>query len=141
MRSLAPTLALLCGLPLALSAEESSTPDADATVVVTATRGEADAWRVPASTVALDQEEIVLRGAPVHALDLLAQEPGIQVLHNGSPGGVSSVRIRGARSESTSFLIDGVPVADPVGIGGQLNASFLNPAGVTGLEEIGRAHV
>jgi len=45
--------------------------------------------------------------------DLLATTPGVTVTRNGSIGGFTGVRIRGAEAEQTLVLIDGVRINDP----------------------------
>ena len=52
------------------------------------------------------------------AVDALAAAPGVTVNQNGTFGGVANVRIRGAASEQTLVLVDGVPVNDPSTPGG-----------------------
>jgi vitamin B12 transporter len=49
----------------------------------------------------------------VYAADVLDTVPGLSVFDNGAFGGVTSVRIRGASSDKTMVLVDGVPVNDP----------------------------
>jgi vitamin B12 transporter len=45
--------------------------------------------------------------------DLLAATPGITVTRNGGLGGSTQLRIRGAESDQTVVLIDGVKLNDP----------------------------
>ena len=45
--------------------------------------------------------------------DALQEIPGINVVQTGGPGGVTSVFIRGANSNHTKVLIDGIEVNDP----------------------------
>lgn len=44
---------------------------------------------------------------------LLARQPGVDVVNSGGPGGASSIFLRGANSQHTKVLIDGSPVNDP----------------------------
>jgi vitamin B12 transporter len=45
--------------------------------------------------------------------DALATVPGLNVVQNGGPGGLTSVFIRGTNSNHTKVLIDGIDVSDP----------------------------
>jgi vitamin B12 transporter len=45
--------------------------------------------------------------------DLLADVPGLNVVQTGSPGGTTSVYIRGANANHTKVFIDGIDVGDP----------------------------
>lgn len=52
------------------------------------------------------------------AVDLIARLPGVSFSQNGTLGGVTSLRIRGAEAEQTLVVIDGVRVGDPSSPGG-----------------------
>jgi vitamin B12 transporter len=54
----------------------------------------------------------------VSAADLLATTPGISFSRNGGPGSQTALSIRGAASDQTTVLIDGVQMNDPSSIGG-----------------------
>jgi vitamin B12 transporter len=60
------------------------------------------------STSAVDREQIE-RQLPRDVGETLGRLPGIQIGRNGGPGQASSVFIRGAASDHTLLLIDGVP--------------------------------
>lgn len=45
--------------------------------------------------------------------EVLARQPGVDVVNTGGPGGVSSIFLRGANSQHTKVMIDGSPVNDP----------------------------
>ena len=78
-------------------------------VVVTATRLPAVVAETPGARV-IDAATIERRGA-VFAADILADVPGLSVYRAG-PGGVTSVRMRGAGQDKSLVLVDGVPVND-----------------------------
>ncbi len=80
------------------------------TVVVTATRLPVEANETPGAR-AITEQTIEQRGA-VFAADILADVPGLSVYRAG-PGGVTSVRMRGASQDKSLVLVDGVPVNDP----------------------------
>ena len=80
-------------------------------VVVTATRLPEPLAEVSGAQV-IDRAEIERRNA-VFAGDLLATVPGAALSRAGPFGGVSSLILRGAPSDKTLVLVDGVPVNDP----------------------------
>jgi len=57
--------------------------------------------------------------------DLLATTPGVTVARNGGLGGVTSLRIRGAETDQTVVLIDGVKLNDPSSASGGFNFADL----------------
>ncbi|WP_419826357.1 TonB-dependent receptor [Sphingomonas sp.] len=81
-------------------------------IVVTADRTAQPLSRVGQSITVFDADTIATRQA-VSPLDLLRQAPGVTIAQNGGPGTVASVFIRGASSEQTVALIDGVKINDP----------------------------
>jgi vitamin B12 transporter len=82
-------------------------------VVVTATRTEVDRERVASSISVIDSETIQRSGA-VTVADLLRIVPGVDVVRSGPVGGNVAVFLRGANSEHTLVLIDGVEANDPI---------------------------
>jgi vitamin B12 transporter len=81
-------------------------------IVVTADRVAQPLSRVGQTITVFDADTIATRQA-VSPLDLLRQTPGVTIAQNGGPGTVASVFIRGASSEQTVALIDGVKINDP----------------------------
>ncbi|MCB0334836.1 MAG: TonB-dependent receptor, partial [Bdellovibrionales bacterium] len=81
------------------------------TLVVTAQREETAVDSVGSSITVITQEEIKRKHQPT-VLELLRSVPGVSVIQNGGPGGTSSVFIRGAESDHTLVLIDGIRVND-----------------------------
>ncbi len=68
------------------------------------------------------------------ALDAVALAPGVTINSNGPFGGEASVRIRGAESDQTLVLIDGVPVNDPSSPGGGFNFARLDAQNIERIE-------
>jgi vitamin B12 transporter len=110
----------LSSLPMAAVAVASlaqlalSTPAfADAALLddffVTATRREISADTALPPVIVISREEIERSGA-LDVAELLRYQAGIEVARNGGPGQVTSVFIRGANSNHTLVLIDGVKV-------------------------------
>lgn len=103
--------AVLAGLACsstALAGNETSSDDP--TVVVTASRIEESVADTLWSTTVFTRDDIEAR-QPASVQDLLAGIAGVDVTNNGGLGKLSSVFIRGAESNHTLLLIDGVRVA------------------------------
>jgi len=81
-------------------------------VVVTATRTEALRSQLPASVTVISRKEIE-EGQAATLSELLRDVPGLDVVQQGGAGKMTSVFIRGAKSEHTLVLIDGVRVNSP----------------------------
>jgi vitamin B12 transporter len=90
------------------------------TIVVTANRTARPIDTVGQAITVLDTATIEQRQS-VTVADLLRQTPGVSVARNGGIGGVTSVFIRGAESDQTVALIDGVKINDPSSPGGGFN--------------------
>jgi vitamin B12 transporter len=78
-------------------------------VVVTATRTATATSQLGASTSVITRGQIVDESTRLVS-DLLQPLPGITVAHNGAPGGVTSVFVRGGESDYNKVLLDGVPL-------------------------------
>jgi vitamin B12 transporter len=76
-------------------------------VVVTASRTEQPISEVIGSVTVITREEIEQRQAQ-SLQDLLRGELGIDIYNSGGLGKLSGLSIRGAKSEQTLFLVDGV---------------------------------
>ena len=115
-------IAALALLPAAAHAAEA---DSDGeSIVVTATRSETRLSEVGQTISVLDRALIEQRQT-VSLADLLRTTPGVTIARNGGPGGLTSVFIRGAQSEQTVALIDGVKLNDPSSPGGGFNFADL----------------
>ena len=68
----------------------------------------------------VEEEEIVNR-QPSEVLDILRTVPGVTFNRNGGIGTNTGVSIRGAESDQTVVLIDGVKLNDPSSTGGGFN--------------------
>jgi vitamin B12 transporter len=109
---------------------ESVTPVAP--IVVDATRLPTFEAEAPDIQV-IDRAEIDARQA-VYAADILNTVPGLAVTDDGAFGGVTSVRMRGASSDKTLVLIDGVPQNDPSDPNGAYDFANLDLANVQKIE-------
>jgi vitamin B12 transporter len=93
----------------------------NANVVVTATGTAERADEVAKVVSTLDSEQIEAK----HELTLaeaLRGTPGVRVQQQGSPGALTTVRLRGQRNFDTSLLLDGLRVRDA----GDINGSALS---------------
>ncbi|MBW1718160.1 MAG: TonB-dependent receptor [Deltaproteobacteria bacterium] len=82
-------------------------------VVVTATRIETASREVGSSITVITDQQIEERQNTT-VLEVLRTVPALDVVRSGGPGGQTSVFIRGAQSEHTLVLIDGVEMNDPI---------------------------
>ncbi len=96
---------------LILSAAAGAEPTADEIVVV-ATRSPQSVDKIGNAVTVLDQQAIE-DSQSVNVSDLLATTPGITFSRAGGPGNSTSVYVRGADSDHTVVLIDGVVMNDP----------------------------
>lgn len=82
-------------------------------IVVTATRVEAPRQEVASSITVITHEELE-QSKKRMVIDALKEIQGVHVIQNGPPGSASSVFLRGANSEHTLVMIDGVELNDPI---------------------------
>lgn len=85
-------------------------------VVVTATRVEMPQSSVGSTVTVVDREQLTERQC-ASVVQALREVPGLDVVQNGGAAGTASTFIRGAKSEQTLVLVDGVPLNDPAGLG------------------------
>ncbi|PIB92106.1 TonB-dependent siderophore receptor [Caulobacter sp. FWC2] len=115
-------------------ADEQKAPEADvagavgangvAELIVTATRTAQPVEKVGASVTVLTQAAIEASQA-ISVTELLAQTPGVSFTRNGGPGTATSLNIRGAETQHTVVLIDGVKLNDPSSTQGGFNSGNL----------------
>ena len=107
----------------------------NASVVVTATGTAQRADEVAKVVSTLDAQEIEAK----HELTLseaLRGIPGLRVQQQGSPGAITSLRLRGQRNFDTALLLDGLRVRDASDINGSALSLFpdLVPVGLDRVE-------
>ncbi len=120
------TLTVLAGLAPALAF-------ADEDIVVEGTRLPSPAAEIGSSVSVITADDIELKGY-AFALDAIASAPGVTINQNGAFGGAASVRIRGAGSDQTLVLLDGVPLGDPTAVGGGYDFSLLDASEIERIE-------
>ncbi|HKU14283.1 MAG TPA: TonB-dependent receptor [Steroidobacteraceae bacterium] len=109
--------------PVAFGADPSVKDELER-VVVTANRAEQPLARVGDSVTLIEPAE-VRASQKLMVSDLLATTPGITVSRNGGLGTSTQLRIRGAESDQTVVLIDGVKLNDPSAAGGGFDFGHL----------------
>ncbi len=89
-------------------------------IVVTANRTAQPLDKVGQSITVIDFAEIERRQTQAVA-DILRTVPGVSITRNGGVGTSTSVFIRGAESDQTVALVDGIKLNDPSSPGGGFN--------------------
>ncbi len=100
--------------------------------VVTPTRGETLLSEVGSSVSVITEAQIQQSGQ-TQVSEILRNIPGVDVVQQGAPGGLTSVFLRGANSQQTKVLIDGIPANDPSNASRSFDFSFLT---VDNIEQI-----
>ncbi len=133
MRKRFSLISLLIVLPsLYIPAADAAFDDGDE-IIVEGLRLATSATETGSSVSIITAEDIELRGY-AFALDALAAAPGVTVNQNGAFGGLATVRIRGAATDQTLVLLDGVPLGDPTSVGGAYDFSILDAADIERIE-------
>ncbi len=117
-------------VPTAQSADDEESLDE---VVVVANRAPEPLSKVGNTVTVLDQQAIQ-ESQQINVSDLLATTPGITFSRNGGPGASTGVYIRGAGSDHTIVLIDGVVLNDPSSTGGNLDFANLLVGDISRIE-------
>ena len=145
MSTLTALIFLFSSAPLADAAAEQTAPPPDAAaaaatdepdrreILVTATRLALPLDKVAASITALDKAAID-RMQDIGVTELLLRTPGVSMSRNGGYGTSTSLRIRGAESDQTVVVIDGVKLNDPSSAGGGYNFANLLVGDVSRVE-------
>ena len=126
--------AMLSCLCLSLTAQDSLKTVELNEVVVTGNKSATPIEKSGKTIFKLDREQIeASRGKDV--TDLLNEIPGVQIDGNfATPGTDIGYRIRGAESEQTLILIDGIPYNDPTGLQQTFDLRLLNLDQVESIE-------
>ncbi len=93
--------------------EEKQKPDLQHEVVVTATRLETPSREVASSVTVITREDFE-RTRKTSVLEALEEVLGVFILQNGPKGSSASVFLRGANSEHTLVMVDGIELNDPI---------------------------
>lgn len=104
-------------------------------IVVTATRAEKPLSEIGQSITVITEDEIETRQS-VAVVDLLRTVPGITFTRNGGIGSTTNINIRGAESDHTVALIDGVKLNDPSAPGGGFSFADLLTGNIERIEVV-----
>lgn len=104
------SLTFLGSLTAHTAIAQDEPPADDPSVIVTASRVEERVEDTLMSTTVITREDIEAR-QPSSVQDLLSSVAGIDIGNNGGLGKLSSIFIRGAESDHTLLLVDGVRMA------------------------------
>jgi vitamin B12 transporter len=109
-------------------------------IVVSATRSEQDPDSVGRSITVISNEEIKNSGANSLA-EILSQQEEIYIVGTGqTPGQTQNIFMRGANSNQTSILIDGVRLTDPSTTDNAIDLSELSLANIERIEIVRGSH-
>lgn len=108
---------------------------ANDTIIVTASRGETPLSQVGQSVTVITADDIETRQSTA-VVDLLRTVPGVTFTRNGGIGTSTSVNIRGADSDQTVALIDGVKLNDPSSPGSGFNFGNLLTGNISRIEVV-----
>lgn len=95
------------------SEKEGQIPPLRHEVVVTASRIETPSKEIASSVTVISREDLE-RMKKITVVEILQEVLGVSVIQNGPKGGAASVLLRGANSEHTLVMIDGVELNDPI---------------------------
>ena len=102
-------------------------------VVVSATRFDIPLDQSPASVSVISSEDLEQKQIE-RVSDALREVPGLSVVQTGTAGQLTSVFIRGLRSEHTQVLLDGIPVNQ--GLQGAFNFADLTTEDIDRIEVV-----
>jgi vitamin B12 transporter len=136
MAKLIITVVLIClaqVVQVQNSSAQVSEVEAVKTVYVDAERISSQEIEASRSAVIFDEATINLK-RPATVADILRDTPGIEVVRQGGVGQTTTVFIRGAKSESTLVLIDGIEVNDVMAPASGFDFSTLSASHIVRIE-------
>ncbi len=86
------------------------------------------------STVSVIDRDQIARSSAGSVADLLRSVPGVAVTESGGAGGSAMVSLRGAETQHTLVLIDGVRVNDPASARDEFDFATFSPTDVERIE-------
>lgn len=133
IRTFLPRLAAL-GAALTPAFAQTTGEDPADLITVEATRQRAKPLTEAVSPITVITEDDLKRQASTFLLDALARTPGLTIDQSGGLGGAASVRIRGAGSDQTLVLVDGIPVGDTAAPGGGFDFARFDVSSIARVE-------
>lgn len=98
--------------PVILAQESTEAPPAEDVIVISASRNQQLRDHVGSSVTVITRSDWE-RHNYTELKEALTLVPGLDIINSGTGGGISSVFLRGGKSEHTLVLIDGVEVSNP----------------------------
>jgi vitamin B12 transporter len=122
-------------LPFALIAgqAENEKTDLQHEIVVTASRIATPAKEIATSVTVITKQELE-QTKKTTVIEALQQVLGLSILQSGPMGGSASVMLRGANSEHTLVMIDGVEINDPITPARTYDFSHIRVEGIERIE-------
>jgi vitamin B12 transporter len=120
--------ASLLALPAFAHADEAPTE-----VVVSITRETLPVSKIGQSVAVLSDADIKAYQS-LFVADLLTHTPDLSIARNGGPGSATTASIRGAGSDHTLYILDGVRLNDPAQVGGGTNLGLVSTDDATRIE-------
>ena len=102
-------------------------------IVVTATRIEIPAREAASSITVISREDLEMMKIGT-VLEALQEVLGVCVIQNGPLGGASSVSLRGANTEHTLVMLDGIELNDPITPSRSYDLAHLSTANIERIE-------
>lgn len=126
-------LAISVAMSLPTKAEEKHNIE---NIIVTGSYTAVEQAQITSSAIVVDRD--VLLALSSHSLvDALRQVPSLWVESQGGPGGLTSIVMRGAESNHTLVLVDGVQLNDPTNTrGGSVDLNHINMQSIKRIEII-----
>jgi vitamin B12 transporter len=118
-----------------LSSNSAYAQDDSDIIVVTANRSETPLSHVGQSITVITADDIETRQSAA-IVDLLRTVPGVTFTRNGGIGATAFVNIRGAGSDQSVALIDGVKINDPSSPGSGFNFGNLLTGNISRIEVV-----
>jgi len=139
-RKIVYSLVVLFGQNFVLNAQDSDSTKQLKEVTVTATRTEKNPEDVGRSITVITQEDI--KKSSYNSLgELLSAEAGIYLVGaNQNIGGTQSIFMRGANSNQTVIMIDGIRISDPSAVNNAPDLSELSLVDIERIEIVRGAH-
>ena len=81
----------------------------EAAIVVTATRLPMRVSELVSDVTVIERDAIEQAGG-ASIIDLLARQPGVQMMQNGGAGTTAELFLRGTRTDQTKIIVDGMPI-------------------------------
>jgi len=108
-------------------------PESDEIIVVSATGVRQNIEKVGVSIAVID-DDLLRQRQTISVADILQDLPGVNITQSGGLGTQTAVRIRGAESDQTLVLINGVRVGDPSSPDGSFDFGNLFAGNIENIE-------